>query len=345
MSKTQKWSCKSKDAQELRKMFEENKIAPGVAPKVILESRPDWKAKYSADKFRYGFNKIKNEVNAKRDAEQMKTINLPGNELLLIVIFLILYCTNLFSEKTLGIDSDYDSGDDESFFGYGDDVPTSKKQRTTAHELFSSGTACLKSNEKGTLSKPGKINTAMMNGPTDVIEGTTESGTPFTWSPIYWQLQYKNADRKNNVCVVFTLPKGVGKSGDISNSVFPSVSDDGLSLIVKCEWPDILLDTTLIQHALLNEGVRSKTVVSLCNVHSSSVIVSAKIPLKVVCENKIPMVLPVGKENDDGLIVIVMLKAKEEEEKVLFPLHNMDIRNYSVQNNVKKETYASYKDL
>jgi hypothetical protein len=200
----------------------------------------------------------------------------------------------------------------------------------------------------------------LMSGQNDIVEGSTESGTPFTWSPIYWQLQYKNADRKNNVCVVFTLPKGVGKNSNISDSVFPSVSDDGLSLIVKCEWPDILFDTALIQHALLNEGVRSKTVVSLglsaedeiaevrrklCNVHSTSVIIAAKIPLKVVCENKIQMILPVSKENDDGLIVIVMLKAKEEEEKVLLPMHNMGIRNYSVKKDVMRESYASYKDL
>lgn len=78
-SKVARWNCKSKDAQELRKMFEDNKIAPGVAPSVILDSRPDWKAKYTADKFCYGFNKIKKEVHAKRDAEHMKTINLPGN--------------------------------------------------------------------------------------------------------------------------------------------------------------------------------------------------------------------------------------------------------------------------
>jgi hypothetical protein len=258
----------------------------------------------------------------------------------------------------LGIDSDEDSDeDDNSIFGYGDDTPLFKKPKLSAGNR-NGGT---KTTEKSTAAvKVGKNNPSMMNTTSDVIKGTTESGTPFTWSPIYWQTHYKNADRKNNVCVVLTLPKGVGTNGDISGSVFPSVSDDGLSLIVKCEWPEILLDTALIQHALLKEGVRMKTVVSLglsaedeiaevkrklCNVHSTSVIVTGKIPLKVVCENKIQMVLLVSQEGNDGLIGIVMFKAKEEEEKVLVPIHNMGICNYNVKSNMKRDSFASYAEL
>lgn len=52
---TNKWNKNSKDAQELRRMFENNEIAPCAQPKQILDSKPNWKAKYTTDQFRYAF--------------------------------------------------------------------------------------------------------------------------------------------------------------------------------------------------------------------------------------------------------------------------------------------------
>lgn len=54
-----RWDSNSKDADKLMKMFQNGQISTDATPKMILDSVPDWKAKYKTDQFRNAFNRFK----------------------------------------------------------------------------------------------------------------------------------------------------------------------------------------------------------------------------------------------------------------------------------------------
>jgi hypothetical protein len=87
-----------------------------------------------------------------------------------------------------------------------------------------------------------------------VFQGCTESGTPLSHSPFYWQWEFDDTNNKPHVCICICLPSGICKDAKFRGEIIPTVAADGMSVSVRCVWPPFFTDPLLLQMSLIKEA-------------------------------------------------------------------------------------------
>ena len=66
--------------------------------------------------------------------------------------------------------------------------------------------------------------------------------------PPHWVTYWADASGRRYITVAFALPSGLAKKGKLTDKVKSQVSNDGMSLMVSCEWPSMLFDVDEMVH-------------------------------------------------------------------------------------------------
>jgi hypothetical protein len=132
------------------------------------------------------------------------------------------------------------------------------------------------------------------------IEGMSNGGTVFSFSPIFVQSTYQDNDLFHCLSVTFNLPSGVVNDvAELKKKLHVSVSDDGFFLVIKCVWPEKISDDKKLESALRKSNVHESTITQITtgycleikeikklsgNDYVGSI---AKIQLRTTCDRKI----------------------------------------------------------
>lgn len=165
-----------------------------------------------------------------------------------------------------------------------------------------------------------------------------------TWStsftPMHFVSLWKDDNHKDHITVAFSVPSGLSRDG-LSGKLFPSVSDDGKHLVVKCLWPNILGNLTCMERGWQREpGVTDRQMVNMIMSAESEVAYirrtlgiapqlplysEALIKLHVECERDIKKMLPI-KDSSGGIVLYVVLKVHSKlKDDNNFSFHIRDV--------------------
>jgi hypothetical protein len=179
-----------------------------------------------------------------------------------------------------------------------------------------------------------------------VLDGTTDNGTPYSCTPLYWQWYFEDKDALGHICIQLCLPSGMCKDNKLSGEVVPTVSPDGNSLTVRFVWPEFITNMTLLQLGLENEKMARATMLSLVmagkkelktlrkglggtSIHQS-ICTATVIPLKYEVETSIKKFIPISDNDSFGMCVVIILKVCEVEvaelEKKVYDFKHVDTK-------------------
>lgn len=198
----------------------------------------------------------------------------------------------------------------------------------------------------------GSEGTSSMN-PVTVAEAeatTYTSGTyaqqfrTATWStkftPMHFVSMWKDDYHKDHITVAMSVPGGLLKGG-LNGKLFPTVSNDGKELVIKCQWPNVLANLNLMQKGWKRQpGVTDRQLVTMtmaaeCEVssirralgitHAEPLYSEALIKLHVECERQIKKVLPLV-DTAGGAVLYVILKVRSKG----LEMNHIDFNNFSL---------------
>ena len=138
-----------------------------------------------------------------------------------------------------------------------------------------------------------------------------------------------------------SLPSGIDKGG-LEGKFEPKVSSDGMSIVIKCEWPETLYDMEFMEMGWKEENLSEKSIFSMllsCKKEFNgftktlglnkyqTIHGTARINLKIEVEREIKECKPMIDDETGGVIVYLILKqiSKDTEEVS----HSMAIRRVS----------------
>jgi hypothetical protein len=243
-------------------------------------------------------------------------------------------------EETLASDDD----DEMVCFGTGEKqrviTPACKKPKSVT---FRPSCARTTSATKGkattvfpmaTASKATAVNKSMFDSVdlNDVnltpVEGSTDSGTPYNFTPMYWQWMFEDKDSKQHLCIVLNLPSGMCRGGKLSGEVVPSVMPDGLSISVRYVWPEFFTDLVFLRLGLEREKMAPATMFSLemtakkelkelrkgmSRMKHQPLMSTTSIPLKYEVETSIKKFVPLFDGESAGMCLVIILKVRETD--------------------------------
>lgn len=182
-----------------------------------------------------------------------------------------------------------------------------------------------------------------------------------TWStkftPMHFISMWKDDAHKDHLTVAFSVPSGVIRGDEgLNGKIFPSVSEDGKELIVKCHWPNVLASLPLMAKAWKREkGVTDRQYHNQ-NMSAEQEIASiraelgisdekpvyseGRIKLHVECERVIKKILPCV-DKSRGAVIYVLLKVKNknsDDDNMYFDLRSIDEED-SLDGNSSTDTY------
>lgn len=186
--------------------------------------------------------------------------------------------------------------------------------------------------------KPKKNSFTSSDDPVATV-GSTSTGTSFT--PMHWIAYWDDENMKQCATVAISLPSGIDKGG-LEGKFEPKVSSDGMSIVIKCEWPDTLYDMEFMQMGWMEENLSEKSIFSMllsCEKEVNSftknlglnkyqtIYGTARINLKMEVEREIKECKPMIDDETGGVIVYLILKqvSKDTEEVT----HSMAMKRVS----------------
>lgn len=188
--------------------------------------------------------------------------------------------------------------------------------------------------------------------------GATLVGTNSNqWLPMFLQSKYKDRMLRDHVTIAMALPSGLIADG-LQGKLFPSVSNDGKNLTVKCAWPTLLYDTDSMEIGWSRQhGVNTRELVNMVVAmeqeikdHRKQLLITrgdqltstSSIKLIAECEREIVNMVTVTDRQRGGIVVYIVLKVRiEETEEAVIDMSVQDInalKNAGAQLSTKENT-------
>lgn len=161
------------------------------------------------------------------------------------------------------------------------------------------------------------------NNPTQALASGSN-----VWLPMHLQARWKDRMLREHVTVAMALPSGLIADG-LQGKLFPSVSNDGKTLTVKCAWPTLLSDTDSMEigwsrrqglttrelvNAVVSMEEEIKDLRKKLNITRGDQCTStATIKLTKECEREIVNMITVTDNERGGIVVYLVLKVRIEE--------------------------------
>jgi hypothetical protein len=166
-----------------------------------------------------------------------------------------------------------------------------------------------------------------------------------TWStkftPMHFVSMWKDDFHKDHITVAMSVPSGL-LAGGLNGKLFPTVSNDGKELVIKCQWPNVLANLTLMQKGWRRQpGITERQLVTQimaaeCEVscirralgvaYSEPLFSEAMIKLHVECERQIKKVLPLV-DTAQGAVLYVILKVRSKGLEI----NHIDFNNFNLE--------------
>jgi hypothetical protein len=194
--------------------------------------------------------------------------------------------------------------------------------------------------------------------PSTAGTGSTVIGTNSNqWLPMFLQSKYKDRMLRDHVTIAMALPSGLIADG-LQGKLFPSVSNDGKNLTVKCAWPTLLYDTDSMEIGWSRQnGISTRELVNMVVAmeqeikdHRKQLLITrgdqltsmSTIKLIAECEREIVNMVTVTDRQRGGIVVYIVLKVRiEETEEAEIDMSVQDIhmlKNSGAQLSTKENT-------